>query len=62
MIRKKRGKYKTTKIPMGHVTIRLSQDVIDYYKSFPDYTGKIRRVLVTYAAQNDAPVYKNTKS
>jgi uncharacterized protein (DUF4415 family) len=33
----------------GHVTIRLSSEAMDFYRSFPSFTAKMREVLTDYA-------------
>jgi hypothetical protein len=46
---KKKGRGKQ-KIPaMVHVNVRLPQEVLDYYKQWPNYTKMIRTVLTNYA-------------
>ncbi len=36
-----------------HVNIRLSHDVLEFYKGFPSYTGKMREVLTNYAKEHN---------
>lgn len=36
-----------------HVNVRLSQDVLEFYKGFPSYTGKMREVLTNYAKEHN---------
>lgn len=36
-----------------HVNVRLSQDVLEFYKGFPNYTGKMREVLTNYAKEHN---------
>lgn len=35
-----------------HVNIRLPNEVLEFYKGFPNYTGKMRQVLVNYAKEH----------
>jgi uncharacterized protein (DUF4415 family) len=35
-----------------HVNVRLSHDVLEFYKGFPSYTGKMRDVLTAYANEH----------
>jgi len=35
-----------------HVNIRLPNEVLEFYKGFPKYTGKMREVLVNYAKEH----------
>jgi uncharacterized protein (DUF4415 family) len=44
---KVRGK-SVKKVPKTHVNVRLSPEVLDFYKRFPSYTGKMREVLTEY--------------
>jgi len=44
--RRVRGK---GKVPAKvHVNIRLPEDVLEFYKRFPNYTSKMRDVLIRY--------------
>ncbi len=36
-----------------HVNIRLSHDILEFYKGFPSYTGKMREVLTNYAKEHN---------
>jgi len=36
-----------------HVNIRLSQDVLEFYRRFPSYTGKMREVLTNHAKEHN---------
>lgn len=36
-----------------HVNVRLSYDVLEFYKGFPNYTGKMREVLTNYAKEHN---------
>jgi hypothetical protein len=36
-----------------HVNVRLSQDVLEFYKKFPSYTGKMREVLTNYMKEHN---------
>lgn len=47
--RRVRGK---SKVPaLIHVNIRLSIEVLEFYKRYPSYTGKMREVLTEYKQQ-----------
>ena len=35
-----------------HVNIRLSNEVLEFYQRFPNYTGKMRSVLTAYAKEH----------
>jgi uncharacterized protein (DUF4415 family) len=44
--RRVRGK---GKVPAKvHVNVRLPEDVLEFYKRFPNYTSKMRDVLIRY--------------
>ena len=53
-IKKVRGKGKH--FAKVHVNVRLSQEVLEFYKTFPNYTGKMREVLTNYAREHAAEV------
>jgi hypothetical protein len=49
-LKRKRGQRGLGKRPaMGHITIRLSSEALDFYKGFPNFTGKMRDILTAYA-------------
>jgi hypothetical protein len=50
-LKRKRGQRGVGKRPAlgGHVTIRLSSEAMDFYRSFPSFTAKMREVLTDYA-------------
>jgi uncharacterized protein (DUF4415 family) len=37
----------------AHVNLRLPVEVLEFYKEFPNYTGKMREVLVNYQKEHD---------
>ena len=43
---KQRGKQKEP--TLVHINVRLPQYVVDHFKSYPNYTQKIRRVLTNH--------------
>lgn len=45
----KRCRGKGKKLALTHVNVRLPPEVLAYYKTLPNYTGKMREVLVQYA-------------
>jgi uncharacterized protein (DUF4415 family) len=49
--KKVRGKGKH--LAKVHVNLRLSHDVLEFYKGFPSYTGKMREVLTNYAKEHN---------
>jgi uncharacterized protein (DUF4415 family) len=36
-----------------HVNLRVPTEVMEFYKGFPNYTGKMREVLVNYQKEHD---------
>jgi hypothetical protein len=43
-----RGKGKTRRA-LGHINLRVPEEVIDFYKErYPNFTGKMREVLIRY--------------
>jgi hypothetical protein len=36
---------------MAHVTMRIPQDILDYYKRFSNPSAKMREVLIAYAKE-----------
>lgn len=52
-IKRARGQRGPGKRPaMSHTNLRLPTEVLDYYKTFPSFTGKMREVLTAYANAN----------
>ena len=49
----KRVRGKGKHLAKVHVNIRLSQEVLEFYKGFPNYTGKMREVLTNYAKEHN---------
>lgn len=49
--KKVRGKGKH--LAKVHVNVRLPYDVLEFYKGFPNYTGKMREVLTNYAKEHN---------
>lgn len=48
--KRKRGQRGPGKRPaMAHTNLRISQDVLDFYKTFENYSAKMREVLTDYA-------------
>jgi hypothetical protein len=39
---------------MSLANLRLRTDILDYYKTFPSYTAKMREVLTEYAEAESA--------
>jgi|TARA_R110000744_G_scaffold380379_2_gene500994 hypothetical protein len=37
--------------PMAHVSLRIPEYVVEYYRAYPNYTKVMRRVLKAYAEQ-----------
>lgn len=51
--KRKRGERGLGKRPaMSHTNLRLSNEVLDFYKTFPSFTAKMREVLTDYAQAN----------
>jgi hypothetical protein len=48
----KRVRGKGAKPAFVHVNLRLAPEVLEFYKSFPNCTGEMRRVLTYYAQVN----------
>lgn len=40
---------KTIPTRMAHVTMRIPQEILDFYKQSPNPRAEMRKVLVTYA-------------
>jgi hypothetical protein len=36
---------------MAHVTMRIPQKILDYYKRFPNPRGEMREVLIAYVKE-----------
>jgi uncharacterized protein (DUF4415 family) len=51
---KKRGRGKGKNPALVHVNLRLPLDILEQYKSFPSYTGKMREVLINYIKEHKA--------
>jgi len=45
----KRGRGKQKAPTLVHVNVRIPQEVLDYYKEWPNYTKMMRTVLTNYA-------------
>ena len=50
--KKRRGKGKNP--AKAHVNLRLPHEVLEFYKQFPSYTGKMREVLTNFVRQHTA--------
>jgi uncharacterized protein (DUF4415 family) len=50
--RKPRGKGKNP--AKTHVNVRLPADVLEFYRQFPNYTGKMREVLTDFMRKQTA--------
>ena len=37
-----------------HVNLRMSEEVLEFYKRYPSYTAKMREVLTEYKQQTEA--------
>lgn len=60
-VRKPRGKGK--KPALVHVNLRLPKEVLEKYKGFPNYTGKMREVLTNFVKeQNHEEVSSSVES
>jgi uncharacterized protein (DUF4415 family) len=51
----KRARGKGKKPAKAHVNIRLAAEVVDYYRQFPNFTGKMRDVLTEFMRKNSRP-------
>lgn len=49
---KRRGKGKTP--ALVHINVRLPQEVLNFYRRYPSYTGKIREVLTEFKEKAEA--------
>lgn len=45
---KRQGRGKGKKPALVHVNLRLPQEILEQYKGFPNYTGKMREVLINF--------------
>jgi hypothetical protein len=52
----RRGRGKGKKPAKTLVNLRISQEVLDVYKTFPNYTGKMREVLTAYVKEQMAEI------
>jgi uncharacterized protein (DUF4415 family) len=51
--KRKRGQRGLGKRPaMSHANLRLTSDTMDFYRTFPNFTAKMREVLTDYANAN----------
>lgn len=57
----RRGRGKGKKPAKTHVNLRISQEVLDVYKRFPNYTGKMREVLTEYVKEQLAEIANTTQ-
>lgn len=48
IVKSKRGRGKGKRPALAHVNLRVPADVMEYFKQFPNYTGKMREVLTEY--------------
>ena len=49
---KRRGK---GKVPaLVHVNVRLPEEVLNFYKRYPSYTGQMREVLIAFKEKSEA--------
>lgn len=51
----KRGRGKGKKAAKTHVNLRLPVETLEFYKRFPNYTSKMREVLVEFASRPQDP-------
>ena len=49
-----RGRGKGKNPSLVHVNLRVPREVVEYFRTYANYTGKMREVLAAYAA-NQAP-------
>jgi hypothetical protein len=56
----RRGRGKGKKPAKTLVNLRISQEVLDVYKTFPNYTGKMREVLTAYVKEHRMAEIANT--
>ena len=48
---KKRTRGKGIKPAMLHINMRLPQEVVDHFKTFPNYTQEMRKVLAEHVTK-----------
>lgn len=49
-LKRKRGQRGKGKKPaMGYTSLRVSEETLEFYRTFPSYTAKMREVLTAYA-------------
>jgi hypothetical protein len=48
----KRGRGVGKKEALLHVNLRMPNEVLVFYKKFPNYTGKMREVLTNFMKEN----------
>jgi len=51
-VQTKRGRGKGKKPAMAFTNLRLQSQILEYYKSFPNYTTVMRDVLTNYANEH----------
>jgi len=52
---KKRGRGAGKKPSLVHVNLRVPREVVNYYRGYSNYTGKMREVLTAYANHQAPP-------
>jgi hypothetical protein len=45
---KRGGRGKGIKPALVHINLRVPESVLEFYKRYPSYTGKMREVLIAY--------------
>lgn len=45
---KRGGRGKGIKPALVHINLRVPEPVLEFYKRYPSYTGKMREVLIAY--------------
>ena len=50
----RRGRGKGVKPAMGHVNLRMPEDVLEFYRRYPRYTNKMREVLIQWVREHPA--------
>ena len=56
---KKRGRGAGKKPSLVHVNLRVPRDTVEYFRTYANYTGKMREILVAYAANQAPPTGEN---
>ena len=51
----RRGRGPGKQPSLVHVNLRVPQEVINYYRGYSNYTGKMREVLTAYANHQAPP-------